>query len=303
MPYVPLPVAKAILRPTFGYILNPRRSPRQQRQLLDSLSRTQLLPKGTTHQAITLGGRPTELVQVRGTGSMKTDRGTAILYLHGGGYVNGSPLTHRTLAASLAAESGAALYVLDYRLAPEHPCPAAVDDAVAAYLELVEKHGLRPESIAIAGDSAGGGLSVAAARRLIDKHGIRPAALGLIAPWVDPADTSGNPQADDIVVSLDWGHQCAEFYRGNLSATDPEYAPMHADLTGLPPTVIHVGVQEELYPQVSRFASKLRAADVETEVVTLPRLWHVAHAQATMVAEAADATRRLAQSLAAQLSG
>jgi acetyl esterase/lipase len=296
MPYVPLPVAKAMLRPTFGYILNPRRSPRQQRRLLDSLSRTQLLPKGTTYQAITLGGRPAELVRAGGA-----DNGTAILYLHGGGYVNGSPLTHRTLAASLAAASGAALYVLDYRLAPEHPCPAAVDDAVAAFLDLVENRGLRPESIALAGDSAGGGLSVATARRLIDKHGIRPAALGLIAPWVDPADMSGNPQADDIVVSLDWGRQCAEFYRGNLPADDPEYAPMNADLKGLPPTVIHIGVQEELYPQVSRFASKLRAADVETEVVTLPRLWHVAHAQATMVAEAADATRRLAQSLRSRL--
>lgn len=297
MPYVPLPVAKAMLRPTFGYILNPRRSPQRQRRLLDGLSRTQLLPKGTTHQAITLGGRPAELVRIDGS-----DNGTAILYLHGGGYVNGSPLTHRSLAASLAAESGAALYVLDYRLAPEHPCPAAVDDAAAAYLELIEKHDLRPESVAIAGDSAGGGLSVAAARRLIDKHGTRPAALGLIAPWVDPGDTAGNPKADDIVVSLDWGRQCAGFYRRDLPADDPEYAPMNADLKGLPPTVIHVGVQEELFPQVSRFASKLRAAEVETEVVTLARLWHVAHAQATMVAEAADAARRLAQSLAAHLS-
>lgn len=298
MPYLPLPLVKATLRPAFGYVLNPNRTPQQQRRLLDVLSRSQKLPKGTTHQPITLGGRPAELVRARGT-----DNGTAILYLHGGGYVNGSPLTHRSLAASLAADSGAAVYVPDYRLAPEHPCPAAVDDAEAAFLELVEKHELRPESIAIAGDSAGGGLSVATARRLIDRHGMRPAALGLIAPWVDPNDMTPSPNADDIVVSLEWGRQCAGFYRGDLAADNPEFAPMNAELEGLPPTIIHVGVQEELFPQVSRFASKLRAAGVETEVVTLPRLWHVAHAQATLVAEAADATRRLARSLAAQLPG
>ncbi|MGV9744099.1 alpha/beta hydrolase [Rhodococcus zopfii] len=283
MPQFPLPLVRAALRPMYRLTLNPRLSYPMRRRLLELAAPIQTLPSGTVVQQTALAGRPAERITVGAT-----ERRTAVLYLHGGAYTAGSPATHRSLAAHLAAATGSAVYVLDYRLAPENPYPAALDDAVAAYLELITEHGVDAASTPIAGDSAGGGLTVATARRLADRHGVTPAALGLLSPWVDPGSRTV-PFDRDTVLTTGWVFPSADAYLAGGDPADPGFAPMRGDLSGLPPTLIQVGTTEVLYPQVSEFARRLRAAGVDVRVTEQPRLWHVAHLQASLVREAAEA--------------
>lgn len=288
MPELPVPqlsprVARTMLRPLFRAILSPRWSAQTHRRLLDLAAPLQLLPKDTVVRPVTLGGRPAERITVGAT-----ERSTAILYLHGGAYTAGSPTTHRSLAAHLAAAAESAVYVLDYRLAPEHPYPAALDDAEAAYLDLVGDHGYEPARTAIAGDSAGGGLAAATAHRLLSRHRITPAALGLLSPWTDPA-ARDLPDVNDVVLNKGWVYSSAVAYLGDGDPEDPGYAPMHADPSGLPPTLVQVGTREMFFPQVRAYADKLRAAGVDVTLVEQPELWHVAPLQASLVAEAAVA--------------
>nr|WP_083905633.1 alpha/beta hydrolase [Nocardia transvalensis] len=264
-----------------------------QRALLDAGSVLQVLPAGTRVERIRLGGRPAERITAGSPASVG-----AVLYLHGGGYAVGSPATHRSLAAHLAAETGLPVYVPDYRLAPEHPYPAALDDAEAAFQELVST-GLRPEDIAVSGDSAGGGLSLALALRLRDEHGTAPAALGLIAPWADPNQSPDRSR--DLVISKPWSRACAAAYLGDGDGLDPGYAPLLGDLRGLPPTYVQVDEGELLHDQCVRLAAALRAADVPTQFSVTRGLWHVAQLQASLVAPAAAATRELAAFLGESL--
>ncbi|MBT0568454.1 alpha/beta hydrolase [Williamsia sp. CHRR-6] len=280
-------------------MLHPRLPLSMQRALADRALELEPLPADARVSHITLGGRPAEVVTV---GSATRAGGArAVLYLHGGGYTMGSPRSHRRLVAHLAAVTGVTFYSLHYRLAPEDPCPAAVIDAVAAFRDLVEHHGIDAEHIAIAGDSAGGGLSVATARRLIDDHGLHPAALGLIAPWVNPGDVDEASYATELVANYRWAQACADAYLGGGDPGDPRYAPLLGNLSGLPPAIVHVGRREALHRQVSTFVDALRAAQVEVEYVEFPRLWHVGHQQAGMLKEAADAVEALGTSLRAHL--
>ena len=276
-------VARTALRPLFRAILSPRWSVPTQRRLLELAAPLQFLPKDTVVRPIRSAGRPAERITVGAT-----ERSTAILYLHGGAYTAGSPATHRSLAAHLAAAAESVVYVLDYRLAPEHPYPAALDDAEAAYLGILSEHGFEVAGTAIAGDSAGGGLTAATAHRLLTRHGITPAALGLLSPWTDPA-ARDLPDVNDVVLNKGWVYTSAEQYLGTGDPADPGYAPMHADPAGLPPTLIQVGTEEMLYPQVRQYADKLRAAGVDVTLVEQPELWHVAPLQASFVPEAAKA--------------
>ncbi|GGF30956.1 alpha/beta hydrolase [Williamsia phyllosphaerae] len=296
-PKLPIGVVEPITRLMYRAMLHPSLPLSLQRAAADRALDIEPLPRDTVVRTLTLGGRPTERVTV---GASETDR--AVLFLHGGGYTLGSPHSHRHLAAHLASVTGAALYLIDYRLAPEDPYPAAVDDAVAAFRDLVDNHGFSPATIAVAGDSAGGGLSVATARRLVDDHDLRPAALGLISPWVDPGDDSHETWSTDSVVNRRWSRFCAAAYLADGDPTDPGYAPLHGILTGLPPTVVHIGEREALYQQVIRFTEKLRASDVEVDLMEFPRLWHVGHQQAGMLREAADAVDHIGGFLRSHLA-
>lgn len=284
---LPLPLVEAALKPFYRLALNARLPYRVQRTLLDVAAPIQWLPDGTVTRRTTLAGRPAERITVGAT-----ERNTAVLYLHGGAFTIGSLATHRSLAAHLARESASVVYTLDYRLAPEHPFPAGLDDAVAAFGELVTERGFSADRVAVAGDSAGGGLSLATARRLVDTTGLRPAALALISPWVDPGSREA-PFERDVVVNKRWAHAAATAYLGTGDASDPGFAPLLGDLGGLPPTAIHVGTREVLYPQIVDLAAKLDSAGNALHYVEYPRLWHVAHLQASMLGEAADAVADL----------
>ncbi|QIS22481.1 alpha/beta hydrolase [Nocardia terpenica] len=290
---VPLPVARLILHPIFRYTMHHRLSWQAQRALLEAAAVAQPVPRDVRGQWMRLGGRPAERVSAANAANPG-----ALLYLHGGGYTVCSPGTHRALTGLLARALGRPVYVPDYRLAPEHPFPAALDDAEAAFLELVAT-GLAPETIAVSGDSAGGGLSLALAERLRDRHGIRPAALGLIAPWADPNEIPG--RARDLVISRPWSRACAAAYLGDGDGLDPGYAPLLGDLHGLPPTYVQVDADELLHDQCIRLVAALRAAKVPTRFAVTHGLWHVAQLQAGLVAPAAAAARELADFLAAAL--
>ena len=282
---------RALVRP----VLHPRFPVRFQRRWLELVTGTTPLPPDVEVRAGELGGRPAEaLVPTGGT------PGRTVLYLHGGGFTVGSPATHRALAAHLAAASGATVHLLDYRLAPEHPFPAAVDDAVAAYRDLVAG-GADPRRTALAGDSAGGWLALTAALRLRADGDRLPAVLGLVSPWLDLSGGSW-PDRIDPMLQPAWLHRCAAAFIGGADVTGSAFAPLAADLSGLPPMVVQVGSEEILLPDAVRLARTARAAGVPVDLRRLDGLWHVAHASAGQVAESTAAVGSLGAALAGRLA-
>lgn len=262
-----------------------------QRKWLDLMARTLPEPKGTVVRRCTLGGRPALRVSVGAT-----ERPTADVHLHGGAYTVGSPRSHRALGAYLAQASQSVVYLPDYRLAPENPYPAALEDSLLACADVAGRH----ERFSISGDSAGGGLAVATARRLVDAGGLSPVALGLISPWVDPsAEATGRRR--DLVVREKWGRLSAGHYLGPGDPADAGYAPGRGTLAGLPPTLIQINRREVLYGQVAEFAGKLREAGVDVTLSELPRLWHVGHVMAGVLVDAQQAVDEIGDFLQRQL--
>jgi phosphinothricin tripeptide acetyl hydrolase len=219
----------------------------------------------------------------------------AVLYLHGGGYVIGSPRSHRHVAAAIGAAAWARVLVPDYRLAPEHPFPAAVEDAVAAYRWLLSR-GISPARIVIAGDSAGGGLAVATLLALRDGGVPLPAAGVCISPWVDltcsGASYTTRVDVDPIVRAAGVGEMAALY----LAGTDPKTplaSPLFADLSGLPPLLIHVGDDEVLLDDSMQLAERARKARVEATLDVWPAMIHVWHWFFPMLEEGQAAIDRI----------
>ena len=292
--HLPRRVVVGLSAPTFRLTLNHRVPVRLQRGLGEAAATLFRPPRGTAIEHLTLAGRPAERVIVGAS-----ERPRAVLYLHGGAYLMGSPRMYRALAAHLARGSSSVVYNLDYRLAPEHVYPAALDDAVGAFRDLVDEHGYAAEHIAIAGDSAGGGLALAAGRRLVDA-GLRPGALVLLSPWTDPTDLAVADR--DFVLNRSWLAQGAAAYRGAASPTDPGYAPMWGRLDGLPPVLVHYGAREALRPQIRRFLARAESAGADLTAVELPDVWHSGHLQAGMLREATDAVQDIGVWLTPRLS-
>ena len=237
-------------------------------------------------------GIPAELVS-----SGETSSGRAILYLHGGGYVIGSPATHRELARRLSVAADADVLSIDYRLAPENPFPAAVEDAVSAYRWLVGQ-GCDPAGVAIAGDSAGGGLTVATLVSLRDQGLPLPACGVCISPWVDMEGLgeSMNSRASlDPMVQREGLVAMAETYLGGADSRTPLAAPLYADLHGLPPLLIQVGTDETLYDDSTRLAVRAEAAGVETCFESWDEMIHVWHLFAPMLDDGQRAIERIGE--------
>ena len=231
--------------------------------------------------------------------------GRVVLYLHGGGYVIGSPRSHRHLAAAIATASAASALLLEYRLAPEHPYPAAVDDATAAYRWLLDR-GTAPEHVVIAGDSAGGGLTVATLLALLDARVPLPAGGVCISPWVDltcSGESYRTKAAADPIVQRASVGEMAKAYLGSASARSPLVSPLFADLHGLPPLLIHVGSDEVLLDDAVRLAERATAASVPTTIEVWDRMIHVWHWFLPMLAEAQSAVEAIGRFTRERTSG
>lgn len=218
-----------------------------------------------------------------------------MLYLHGGGYTLGSPQTHRGLASHLAAAARCNLLLPDYRLAPEHSYPAALDDAVAAYRALLDR--FRPRNIVIAGDSAGGGLALCTAISLRDAGLPLPAALVLLSPWTDltlSGETIVSKADVDPMLSRAWLQRAGDAYRGALAASDPRVSPLNAVLDGLPPMLIQVGSDEILLSDAQRLADRARAVGLDVRLQVEEGLWHDFQVHAGVLKAADAAIQRIA---------
>ncbi|WP_162527140.1 alpha/beta hydrolase fold domain-containing protein [Sphingomonas solaris] len=214
-----------------------------------------------------------------------------ILFLHGGGYVMGGPQTHRTLSSRFAKATRAAVVVIDYRLAPEHPFPAALDDAEAAYRALLAE-GRTADRIVIAGDSAGGGLALALALRLKALGLPQPAGLFVISPWTDllqSSDTCVSKAASDPIISKEGLDAMAGAYLGGAAGDDPLASPVRGDFAGIAPMLIHVGAEEVLLGDSIALAGAAGAAGAGVRLEIWPEMIHVWHAFADRLAPARDA--------------
>ncbi len=225
------------------------------------------------------------------------DPGRTIVYLHGGGYVIGSIATHRELANRLSRAAAARVLLLDYRLAPEHPFPAAVEDAVSAYRWLLQQ-GANPARTVIAGDSAGGGLAVAALVAGRDAGLPRPAAGVCLSPWTDMeglGDSMVSRAHLDPMVQREPLLNFAKLYLHDANPRSPLAAPLYADLNNLPPLLIHVGTSEILYDDATRLADKARAVGVDVTLEPWEEMIHVWHLFAPMLPEGQQAIERVGE--------
>jgi epsilon-lactone hydrolase len=243
-------------------------------------------------EAVSAGGVPAEWIVPP---EAADDR--VILYLHGGGYVMGSINTHRAMIARIARASHAKALALDYRMAPEHPFPAAVDDACAAYRWLIAQE-YKPGRIVIAGDSAGGGLTLATLLALRDSGAPLPAAAIPISPWTDLEGTGASVEtraAADPMVDKEGLLRMGKMYIGDRNPKNPLASPIYADYKGLPPMLIQVGDAEILLDDATRVAESARAAGVKVELEAWPEMFHVWHVFAKILPEGQQAIDRIGE--------
>jgi len=270
-----------------------------QRRLLKDLASAQPLPAGVTVTAAALGGVPTAEITVDGI-----EPRHVVLYFHGGVYVIGDAFQAAGLAAQVGRRTRAKVISVDYRLAPEHPYPAAVDDALAAYEALLDD-GIAPADIAFAGESAGGGLAVATLVNARD-HGLPlPAAAFVMSPYVDLtlAGTSMESKREvDPLLNREALQAAVTAYTAGRDAALALISPIFADLSGLPPLIIQAGTHEVLLDDAVRLAREAITADVEVTLDITPGVPHVFQAYYPILDEAAAALDRAGQLLSARLA-
>ena len=270
----------------------------QARAAFDAVANMFLLAADVRRETVDVDGTPGEWITTEGGAAEAT-----ILYLHGGGYVIGSINSHRELISRIARAAGARALAIDYRLAPEHPFPAAVEDATKAYRWLLH-HGVSPESIVIAGDSAGGGLTVATLLALRDAGDPLPAAAVCISPWTDLEITGESmvTKADvDPMIRPDEAKGEAARYYGEAGPRHPLVSPIHADLSGLPPLLVQVGTSEVLLSDSTRLAERAKAAGVDVTLEEWEEMIHVWHFFAFMLPEGQQAIERIGEFVRAKV--
>jgi len=290
------PVLRLAVRLALKPAFSPRVSIASQRRWLRHVSRATLRTSQVDVQSGTVGDVTGEWLRPRRPSAI-TKASAAILYLHGGAYCLGSPATHRAVTSHLAQAAGLPVFAADYRLAPEHPFPAALEDAIAVYRSLIE---MGP--VAIAGDSAGGGLALATA--LAQRKAAPPAALVLFSPWVDltlSANSAKVPKGE-AMLSNAWLNACARNYLAGKDATAPLASPIHGDLRGLPPTLIQAGTDELLHGQAVKIHDALLHAGVAVGCEIVPGRWHVFQLHAGMLPSADAAIERAGNFIARNTS-
>ena len=234
-----------------------------------------------------------------------SDPSKVLLYFHGGGYCSGSIKSHRGMVGETGRAAKVRTLALGYRLAPENPFPAALDDATAAF-EFLLAQGIGPNRIAIGGDSAGGGLSLALMQRLRDAGKPLPVAAWLVSPWIDlemTGATIDSKAAIDPLIHRDYLEQLAANYLAGHDPRDPLVSPLHADLSGLPPVLVQVGSAETLLDDAVRIAGKLGAADVPSKLEIWPRMIHAWHLWSAKLTAGRQATQSAGRFIAEALGG
>ncbi|WP_232663748.1 alpha/beta hydrolase [Pseudonocardia sp. TRM90224] len=287
-------VLRLASRGVIAPLLNPSYPVTVRRRVLDATGYTVLAPRGTRRSRGALGGVPTERVAAREAAGPHQ-----VLYLHGGGYQVGSPTSHRGLAAHLSLAASAPVHVPDYRLAPEHPYPAAVDDVERCFLALREA-GHPAQRIAVVGDSAGGGLAMALVLRLRAAGADLPGSIGLISPWLDLdlrfPELWTNADSD-AMLDPRWLAEAVRAYCGAERCA--ELTPLDADLSGLPPIHTFVGTDEILLGDTNALVAAVEKAGGSITCRRDPGMWHDHLVFAGMLQEADDAMAELGGALRA----
>jgi monoterpene epsilon-lactone hydrolase len=262
-----------------------------QRRRLDRLVRSWPLRRGTLVEKTALNGVPAEVVTATAAPRV------TVVHFHGGGYCVGSPAEARDWAAYLSARAECRTILPDYRLAPEHPYPAALEDARAVLRAMLAE--TEPGSVVVSGDSAGGGLAL-----IIARNEPRLAGCMLISPWLDlTADWSANPELArrDVILTPAWLEACAKAYARRADRAQPTISPLYGDLAGVPPLLIQCGTDDLVAPDAERLAVRARAAGVDVTATRWPRLWHNFPLQPDLLA-AADAAVTQAASFIGRVS-
>jgi len=255
------------------------------RAVIDRWGRWMSVPRGVQFETTSLGNVP----GLRATPAGQTTD-SVLLVLHGGGYIFGTAQGYRAHGARLAKSVPAPAYILDYRLAPEHPYPAAVEDALAAYRAILESHAA--EKIAFIGDSAGGGLALATMHRARDAGLPLPACAVLLCPWLDISGSGESMQsnaASEIIVPPPVLARMAQAYAGGRDLTDVGMSPLFGDHAALPPLLLQVSKTETLYSDSERFAPMARAAGTSVELDVYDDMWHDWQLMAPLVRESRQA--------------
>ena len=246
----------------------------ERRVRLDTVASADGVAADISFEPVTIGGCAAEWSLAPGS-----DASRVLLFFHGGGYCSGSIRSHRGMVSEAGRAAKARTLALGYRLAPENPFPAALDDALAA-IAFLQDQGISADGIAIGGDSAGGGLSLAAMIRLRDAGKPLPACAWLVSPWVDLEMTGASidsKAAIDPLIHREYLQELAANYLHGQDPRNPLVSPLHGDLAGLPPVLIQVGSAETLLDDAVRIAGRLGAADVATRLEIWPDMIHAWH--------------------------
>lgn len=269
------------------------------RKAYDAFSENDPLPEGTTSQEFNLGGVSCLGVLPKGSSGDKV-----IFWLHGGGYAMGSSKSHKGLAGNVAANAKSAAVLPDYRLAPEHRFPGALEDAVTAYKGMLAE-GVSAENVVLAGDSAGGGLAVMTALRLRAEGVALPAGMMLLSPWVNLANTGWSFESKasrDPFITKPGLDTRTKSFLGDVPPHDPRAAVLNADLRGLPPAIVQVGEAEVLLSDSVALTERLGASGVPVTMEIWPDMFHVFQARYPMLSHARQAIARLGQWAEAHMS-
>jgi acetyl esterase/lipase len=247
---------------------------------------------GVSSEAVDVDGVTAEWIRPE-----HTEQDRAILFVHGGGFVMGSIDSHRDLAGRIAIAAKAPLLSIAYRLAPEHPFPAGLDDAVHVYRWLTREAGWDPRGLALVGDSAGGGLVLATALRIRDSDDLeRCGAIACMSPWVDLSCSAASlTTTDDPSMEEPYVRLLAQAYLHGCDPLTPEASPLHADLRGLPPVLLQVGTQDALRDDSVRLAERCREAGVDVTLELWDEMFHAFQAWALMLDDAKRAIAKLGE--------
>jgi acetyl esterase/lipase len=242
------------------------------RQRLDEVGSIWPIADDVRVEAVDLGGVPGEWSDVPGAEDSRV-----LLFFHGGGYCSGSIVSHRRMVTEAGRKAGCRTLAVDYRLAPEHPFPAALEDALKAW-RFLREHGIAAGDIAVSGDSAGGGLTVALLENLRDAAMELPGCAWLVSPWTDltlSGSTLASKEAVDPIIHEGYLRELVEAYLPEgMDPRDPRVSPLFANLSGLPPLLIQVGSEEALLADATRFASAAGAAQVAVTLEVWPHMIH-----------------------------